>query len=310
MNFQQLEYILAVEEHQSFSRAADARFISQPALSMMIQKLEEELDVKIFDRSKQPIIPTDPGHAILEQARVILREVSKLHEITRQQRETLGGNLSIGIIPTLAPYLLPFFLQPFLQKFPAVHLKIYEYTTENIVERLKKGQLDAGLLVTPLPQAFLNEQPLFYEGFYVYAHDEYAKHYLLPEDINPDELWLLEEGHCLRSQILNLCELRKQSNAQLEFEAGSIDTLMKMVDHQSGVTIIPELATLTLSDEQRKRLRPFAPPVPVREVSLVTHRDFVKKSLIEALKAEILGNLPELAAQEGKARRVEIGKVS
>lgn len=309
MNFQQLEYILAVEAHGSFSKAAESQFISQPALSMMVQKLEDELDVKIFDRSKQPIIPTDVGLPILEQARVILRELAKLHEITRQQRETVSGELSIGIIPTLAPYLLPLFLKPFLEKYPPVRLKIYEHTTETIVEKLKKGQLDTGLLVTPLPQAFLNEIPLFYESFYVYAHDEYAKNYLLPEDINPDELWLLEEGHCLRSQILNLCELRKKSNAQLEFEAGSIDTLIKMVDHQSGVTIVPELATLTLSKEQRKRLRPFAPPVPVREVSLVTHRDFVKKSLIEALRAEVLANLPKLAVKEGEGERVEIGKI-
>ena len=309
MNFQQLEYILAVEAYGSFSKAAESKFISQPALSMMVQKLEDELDVKIFDRSKQPIIPTDVGHPILEQARVILREVSKLHEFTRQQREMLSGELSIGIIPTLAPYLLPFFLKPFLEKYPTVYLKIHEHTTETIVERLKKGQLDAGLLVTPLPHAFLNETPLFYESFYVYAHDEYAKNYLLPEDIDPDELWLLEEGHCLRSQILNLCELRKKSNAQLEFEAGSIDTLIKMVDHQSGVTIVPELATLTLSKEQRKRLRPFVPPVPVREVSLVTHRDFVKKSLIEALRQEVLASLPKLAVKAGEGERVEIGKI-
>jgi LysR family transcriptional regulator, hydrogen peroxide-inducible genes activator len=308
MNVQQLEYILAVEEHGSFSKAAESKFISQPALSMMVQKLEDELDVKIFDRSKQPIIPTDAGEPVLEQARIILREISKLHEITRQQRETIGGELSIGIIPTLAPYLLPLFLKPFLEKYPPVHLKIYEHTTETIVEKLRKGQLDAGLLVTPLPQAFLNETPLFYESFYVYAHDEYAKNYLLPEDINPDELWLLEEGHCLRSQILNLCELRKKSNAQLEFEAGSIDTLIKMVDHQSGVTIVPELATLTLTKEQRKRLRPFAPPVPVREVSLVTHRDFMKKNLIEALRQEVLANLPKLAVKAGEGERVEIGK--
>lgn len=306
MNLQQLEYILAVEEHGSFSRAAEARFVSQPALSMMVQKLEEELDLKIFDRSKQPIVATDGGKTVLAQARVILHEVSKLHEVTRQQRETLSGDLSIGIIPTLAPYLLPLFLKPFLEKYPAVHLKIHEHTTTALVERLRKGQLDAGLLATPIPNANLKEMPLFYEPFYVYAHDEYEKNYLLPEDLNPDELWLLEEGHCLRSQILNLCELRKKSNAQLEFEAGSIDTLIKMVDHQSGVTIVPELATHTLTPAQRKRLRPFADPVPVREVSLVTHRDAVKRSLIEALRQEVLANLPKALLEN---RKLEIRKM-
>ncbi|MBK9016332.1 MAG: hypothetical protein IPM82_20940 [Saprospiraceae bacterium] len=181
-----------------------------------------------------------------------------------------------------------------------------QHTTGALVERLRKGQLDAGLLATPIPQASLKEVPLFYEPFYVYAHDEYEKNYLLPEDINPDELWLLEEGHCLRSQILNLCELRKKSNAQLEFEAGSIDTLIKMVDHQSGVTIVPELATFTLTWEQRKRLRPFADPVPVREVSLVTHRDAVKRSLLEALRQEIIANLPKALLEMGRGVRMGI----
>jgi LysR family transcriptional regulator, hydrogen peroxide-inducible genes activator len=307
MNFQQLEYILAVEEHGSFSKAAEARFVSQPALSMMVQKLEEELDLKIFDRSKQPILATDGGLAVLAQARAILHEASKLYEVTRQQRETLSGDLSIGIIPTLAPYLLPLFLKPFLEKYPAVHLKIHEHTTTALVEKLKKGKLDAGLLATPLPQANLNETPLFYEPFYVYSHDEYEKNFMLPEDLNPDELWLLEEGHCLRSQILNLCELRRKSNAQLEFEAGSIDTLIKMVDHQRGVTIVPELATLTMTREQRRRLRPFADPVPVREVSLATHRDAVKRSLLEALRQEVVANLPKELLEMGRGVRMGIG---
>ncbi|HFA48965.1 MAG TPA: hydrogen peroxide-inducible genes activator [Bacteroidetes bacterium] len=308
MNLQQLKYILAIEEHQSFSKAAEAKFISQPALSMMVKNLEGELDIKIFDRSKKPIIPTEMGKPILEQARAVLREVSKLHEINRAQKETLQGVLSVGIIPTLAPYLLPLFLKPFLKKYPFIHLKIYENTTEVIIEKLQKGQLDTGLLVTPLHHRDIKETPLFNERFFVYAHDILEKHFLLPEDIDAEELWLLEEGHCLRSQILNLCELRKKSNAQFEFEAGSIDTLIKMVDHQSGVTIVPELATLTMSKKQKKHLRPFAPPVPVREVSIATHRDFVKKSLIDALKDGVLENLPKLGA-EGEVERVEIGKM-
>lgn len=308
MTIQQLEYILAIEEHGSFSRAAEAKFISQPALSMMVQKLEDELDLKIFDRNKKPILPTADGQPILDQARIILREIGKLHEIRREQREVLKGELRIGIIPTLAPYLLPFFLDDFLKTYPFVRLKIFEYTTENIVENLKKGSIDAGLLVTPLPNAILHERPLFYERFFVYTHDEYNKNFLLPEDIDPDQLWLLEEGHCLRSQILNLCELRKKSKNQLEFEAGSIDTLIKMVDHQSGITIVPELATLTMYKRQKKHLRPFAPPVPVREVSIVTHRDLVKKSLVEALQKTVLKNLPkEISKEEGEARKMEIG---
>ena len=307
MTIQQFEYILAIEEHGSFSKAAGSKFISQPALSMMVQKLEDELGLKIFDRGKKPILPTADGQPILDQARVILREIERLHEIRRGQQEILKGQLAIGIIPTLAPYLLPLFLSDFLKTYPHIHLKIYEYTTDAIVEQLKKGSLDAGLLVTPLPQAILHERPLFYERFFAYSHDEMEKNFLLPEDIDPDELWLLEEGHCLRSQILNLCELRKKSNSQLEFEAGSIDTLIKMVEHQSGITIVPELATKTMYKRQKKRLRPFAPPVPVREVSIVTHRDLVKRSLVDALREAVLKNLPkEISREEGEAKRVAI----
>ena len=308
MNLQQLEYILALEEHQSFSKAAEAKFISQPALSMMIQKLEDELDLKLFDRSKKPIVPTAVGRPVIDQARVILREVKKLEEINRSLKKTLQGELSIGIIPTLAPYLLPLFLKPFLEKFPEIHIKIYENTTEVIVDKLKTGMLDAGILVTPLSYRFIREIPLFYERFFVYSHDYFQKNYLLPEDIDPDELWLLQEGHCFRSQIMNLCELRKKSRTRFEFEAGSIDTLIKMVDHQSGVTILPELATFTLSEYQKAHLKPFAPPAPVREVSLVTHRDYVKKSLIGALQTAIMSHLPELNQSE-KKNVVTLGKI-
>ena len=308
MNLQQLEYILAVDEHKSFSKASAAKFISQPALSMMIQKLENELDIRIFDRSKKPISPTNAGRIIIDQARVILREVDKLEEINRSLKKTMQGKLSIGIIPTLAPYLLPLFLKPFLEKFPKIHIKIYENTTEVIIEKLKTGMLDAGILVTPLSYNFIKEIPLFYEQFFVYSREFNNKNFLLPIDIDPDELWLLEEGHCFRSQILNLCELRKKSQARFEFEAGSIDTLIKMVDHQSGVTIVPELATFTLSKQQKNHLKRFAPPVPVREVSLVTHRDYVKKSMIDALRESIINNLPNLDQSENR-NRIAIGKI-
>ncbi len=308
MNLQQLEYILALDEHKSFSKAAEAKFISQPALSMMIQKLEDELEIKLFDRSKKPIVPTAVGRPVIDQARVILREVEKLEEINRSLKKTMHGKLSIGIIPTLAPYLLPLFLKPFLEKFPKIHIKIYENTTEVIIDKLKTGVLDAGILVTPLSSQFIHETPLFYEKFFAYSHDYFKKNYLLPEDIDPDELWLLEEGHCFRSQILNLCELRKKSKNRFEFEAGSIDTLIKMVDHQSGVTIVPELATFTLSKRQKAHLKPFAPPVPVREVSLVTHRDYVKKSLTDALQDAIINCLPVMDQSE-KKNRIAIGKI-
>jgi LysR family hydrogen peroxide-inducible transcriptional activator len=306
MNLQQLEYIIALETHGSFSKAAEAKFVSQPALSMMIQKLEEELDLRIFDRSRQPITPTETGKKILQQARIVLHEVARLREINRKEQEALHGELSIGVIPTLAPYLLPLFLKNFMAKYPQIRLRIHEHTTASIEEKLRKGKIDAGLMVSPTPGNQYREIPLFQEPFHVYSHDELAKQFLLPEDINPTELWLLEEGHCLRSQILSLCELRRKTHSRLEFEAGSIDTLIKMVDHQQGVTIVPELATLTMTTEQRKRLRPFAPPVPMREVSLITLQDFPRKKLLEALKSEIMSSIPPLSATSDMGRRVNL----
>ncbi len=292
MNLQQLEYIVAVDRHRHFARAAKACFVTQPTLSMMIQKLEDELGSKIFDRSKQPVVPTETGRLIIEQARVVLREKNKIGEIVQQQRGIVGGQLEVGIIPTLAPYLVPLFITQFLKKYPLVRIRIQEITTEVLVDKLKRGQLDVGLLVTPLKDAAIRETPLFYEAFMVYSSHGFEKEYLLPEDINPNELWLLEEGHCFRSQILNLCELKKQTDAPLQYEAGSIETLKQLVEKHQGVTILPELAVRTLSPREKKRLIPFQPPAPVREVSLVTHRDFIKRRLIEALEAEILAALP------------------
>ncbi len=304
MNLQQLEYIIAVDTHRHFGKAAKACHITQPTLSMMIQKLEDELGIKIFDRSKQPVIPTETGGLLLDQARRVLREAQELTEIVQRQKGIVEGQLQLGIIPTLAPYLVPLFIRSFMIDYPGVRLKIAELTTEQIVEGLLKGKLDVGILVTPLDHKAIQENPLFYEPFWVYSSHSYEKQYLLPSDIDPDELWLLEEGHCLRSQILNLCELRKQSNQLLQYENGSIETFKRLVDHDRGITILPELATRSLSTPQKTRLMPFQEPVPVREVSLVTHRNFIKKQLIEALQEKILSSLPRtLRKKENEKHR-------
>ena len=292
MNLQQLEYISAVELHRHFAKAAEACHVTQPTLSMMIQKLEDELSVKIFDRSKQPVVPTEIGVLLIDQARLILNQVKQLKETVNQQKSTVEGDFTIGIIPTLAPYLVPLFVQSFLQNYPQVRLRIVEHTTEIIVEKLKKGLLDAGILVTPLSNERILEIPLFYEAFVVYSSHPYEKEYLLPEDLNPNELWLLQEGHCFRSQIMNLCELRRSSNSAFEYESGSIETLKQLVDNQNGITILPDLATLNLSETQRQKIKHFAAPPPVREVSIVVQRDFIKQGLVQALKTEILANLP------------------
>jgi LysR family hydrogen peroxide-inducible transcriptional activator len=298
MNLQQLEYIVAVDTHRHFVKAAESSFVTQATLSMMIKKLEDELGVKIFDRSKVPVMPTDIGREIIEQARITLKESKRIEEIVSHQKGMVKGNLRIGIIPTLAPYLLPLFLQEFLQEHPHVKLHISEMNTETIIRELESQHLDAGILATPLNRPALTEMPLFYEQFVVYAAEGnqlMKKKYVLPSDLDVNHLWLLEEGHCLRNQALNLCELKKKESElhSLDYEAGSIETLRKMVKINQGITIIPELAIADLPEGEKDCVRFFKPPAPVREISLVTYRHFVKQRLIEALKSTIIQQLPK-----------------
>jgi LysR family hydrogen peroxide-inducible transcriptional activator len=298
MTLVQLEYIVAVDTWRHFATAAGHCFVTQPTLSMQIQKLEEELDIKLFDRSKQPVVPTETGAAIIEQARAILAERDVLLETVQNKKGVLAGELRIGIIPTLAPYLLPLFIQSLTKKYPAVRLVVHEMMTELIISRLREGKIDAGILVTPLQETGIKEYVLFYEELmaYVSRHNAaYEKTYILPQDIDPNKLWLLEEGHCFRSQIVNLCELRKMSreSSHFDYEAGSIETLRRMVEMNDGITIIPELATLDMPMRQTQLIRHFKKPSPMREVSLVVHRNLAKKRLIDVLRQEILAAVPE-----------------
>ena len=298
MTFVQLEYVVAVDTYRHFATAAEHCFVTQPTLSMQVQKLEEELGVKIFDRSKQPVVPTEVGVEIIEQARRILSEKNVINELVQTKKGILTGELRIGIIPTLAPYLLPLFVQNFAKKYPHIKLVVQELMTGYIITRLREGRIDVGILVTPLQEKGIKEHVLFYEELLVYVSRKnaaYKKTYVLPQDIDPEKLWLMEEGHCFRSQIVNLCELRKNSEmgTHFEYEAGSIETLRRMVEMYDGITILPELTTLDMSPRQMQLIRHFKKPAPMREVSIVVHRDFVKKRLIEALKEEITAAIPE-----------------
>lgn len=298
MNLQQLEYILAVEQYRHFSEAAKHCHVTQPTLSTMIQKLEEELGLKIFDRSRKPIMPTDDGKKLLAQARLVLAEARRFQELAMDLRGELTGQLELGIIPTVAPYLLPAFLPSFLEKYPDIRLHITELTTEAIISRLKHQQLDAAILATPLNDPSLFEHPLYEEEFVVYASPDQPllqKKFVTPEDIQSYQLWLLEEGHCLRTQVINLCELKygDHNENRVEYAAGSVETLKKMVDIGQGVTILPQMAIADLTDEEHTRLRFFKPPAPVREISLVTHRYFARERLLNALKEHIKSSVPQ-----------------
>jgi LysR family hydrogen peroxide-inducible transcriptional activator len=263
---------------------------------MQIQKLEEELGVKIFDRTKQPVIPTEIGASVIAQARIILREANMIQHIINDQKDMMTGELRIGIIPTLAPYLLPSLFKIMHEKYPQLNLVIKETITEEIIIELKSNRLDCGLVVTPLNDSSIKEDILFYEELFVYVSRKnalYNKKYVLATEIDPDQLWLLEEGHCFRSQVLNLCELRRRSDFNYKYETGNMETLKRMVDKSDGITILPELAVMELSKHQMKLVKRLKEPSPAREVSLVTHRDHIKTKLIKTLKEEILNIVPK-----------------
>lgn len=312
MNLQQLEYIIAVDTHRHFAKAAEACFITQATLSMMIKKLEQELQVTLFDRSKQPVVPTELGVVIIEQARVVLKEATQIKQLAEEQKGGLQGLLRIGIIPTLAPYLLPLFLSSFLDKYAAIQLKVIEQTTDQLLHLLATDKIDVGIMAIPLSDATFKQTHLFYEEFkaFVAAPDKaLQKKYILPEDIDVNKLWLLEEGHCLRSQMLYLCELQKsQAKAHhLDYEAGSIESLLKITELNKGVTIIPELATLDFGTAKTNKLRSFKPPVPVRQIGLVTYRHFIKKKLLDVLAQAITDSVKKhISLTKGKEHVVPV----
>lgn len=298
MTLVQLGYIVALDTHRNFALAAAQNHVTQPTLSMQINKLEKELGIQIFDRSKQPVLPTMAGKEIIEKARNILSQRDELLETIQLKKGVVNGEIKLGMIPTLAPYLLPLFVTGFTKRFPGVKLSVIELTTESLLTHLRDGRIDVGILVTPLKAAGITEEVLFYEELVAYVskkNSAWKKNFILTKDIDPDRLWLLEEGHCFRSQIINLCELRKKTKegSRFEYEAGSIETLRRMADLNDGITIIPELSTLDMPTKQQENLRYFKSPAPMREVSMVVHRHFVKKKLIELLKEEILKVVPD-----------------
>lgn len=309
MNLQQLEYIVAVDTYRHFATASEKCFVTQPTLSMMIRKLEEELDLLLFDRSRQPVVPTEAGIPVIAQARAVLQEAARLRELVKEQKGEIRGELKIGIIPTLAPYILPMFMETFPRAYPAVRLLISENTTDQIIQKLKTQTLDAGILATPLHEEALLEDPLFYEEFMLYAASGdklLRKKHVISRDLDLDRLWLLEEGHCLRTQVLNLCELRKTSHRKVEYEAGSIDTLVRLVDMNEGMTIVPELAVNGFSAARLRKVRRFHAPVPAREISLVTYRHFVKQRLLGVFREELLRQVPAAMKTDRKKQRVEL----
>ncbi len=298
MTLTQLEYIVSVDTFRHFGKAAEKCFITQPTLSMQINKLEKELGVIIFDRMKHPTIPTEIGKQIIEQARLILQESKKINQIVQNTKDTIEGEIRLGIIPTLAPYLLPLFINDFLKKYPKVKIYVEELITEQIIEKLKHDLFDLGIVVTPVKEKGLLEIPLFYESIlaYVSTGSSFSKKKTIKtSDLKIHcNLWVLNKDHCFSSQVINLCSQLKKtdSDLNLEYQSGSLETLIKLVDSSGDLTLLPELAVNDLPAEKKLLIRKFADISPVREVSIITHRSFVKKELIQILKKEVLNKIP------------------
>lgn len=298
MTITQLEYILAVEKYKHFGKAAKACNVTQPTLSMQLQKAEEELEVILFDRSKNPIMTTDAGKKIINQARLVIREYKKIFSIIDADKDEVSGEFRLGVIPTLAPYVIPLFAGAFVHKYPKVNLTIEEFKTEEIIQLLNTDEIDAGLLVTPLAGESFIERVLFHEPFSVFAsknHPLLKKAKVKDKDLDTKDVWLLNEGHCFRQQVLNLCKLNKELGAHdnLKFESGNLETLKNMVLNSQGYTLLPELAVLNLSTADKQHVREFHNPIPTREVSLVHNRIFLKEKIITALEESIIENLPK-----------------
>lgn len=293
MTITQLQYVLAVAEHQNFTKAALKVFVTQPTLSMQIQKLEDELGVKIFDRSKKPIQLTETGRKIVNQARNIVNESDRIQDIVDQEKGFIGGTFRLGIIPTIMPTLLPMFLNNFIKKYPKVKLKIEELTTEAIIERLNEGHLDAAIAATPLELEGIKEQVLYYEPFVGYIPDGHrlaSDTNLNVEKLDIDDMLLLEDGHCFKDGIINLCKAsRNYDGDHFQLESGSFETLIKLSNEGLGMTLLPYLHTLDLGEKERTKLKMFEEPVPAREVSLIFAKSELKMQIIEALRSTIAG---------------------
>lgn len=295
MTFQQLEYIVALDEHRHYVKAAEHCFISQPNLTMQVKKLEEEIGVKIFNRERKPLEPTLIGVEVIDRARQILREARQLKEFVNQEKESIEGEFSVGIIPTLAPYLLPMFLPNFIKEHPGVQLKIRELQTAELINQIKRGQIDLGILVTPLSDEVIREVPLFYEPFLLYLPSDHRfqdKKLMLAEDLDPSEVLVLEEGHCFRDQALSICQRAKHDSViGFDYQSGSMEALKNLVEHGVGYTLVPELSVLDeLESEHIKR---FSEPQPVREVSLVVHQSFIKETFLSQLTMAIKSSVPQ-----------------
>jgi LysR family transcriptional regulator, hydrogen peroxide-inducible genes activator len=295
MTFNQLDYALSVARYGGFKHAADKKNISQPALSMQVQKLEDEIGIRIFDRTGIPLMITTDGQLFLERAQEIITAMYRLNEFSRKLGEDFEGEVKIGIIPTLAPFLVPLFADQLLMDYPKFRLDIHEIITEKVVNGVRSGDLDVGIISTPINVYGISAIPLFYEKFYIYSAEGFVTGEM-PVNLNKisyENLWLLEEGNCFRDQINNFCDLNKiRKNRQFVYRSNSIDALIRLVDTKGGMTILPELSTLSLSAKQEENVKTIAGKPKAREIAMIVTKNYDKERYIAKLKIYIQNNIP------------------
>nr|WP_321376657.1 hydrogen peroxide-inducible genes activator [uncultured Bacteroides sp.] len=307
MTIQQLEYILAVDRFRHFGNAAEHCMVTQPTLSAMVQKLEEELGAKIFDRSTQPIQPTSIGYKIIEQARAVLEHASKVKDIVQEEGHSIKGVFRLAILPTIAPYLLPRFFPKLMEDYPDLDIRVTEMKTQDVLVALAAGKVDAAILATVVTDKSLQAETLFYEQFlgYVARKEPIFKNEMIRStDISGERLWLLDEGHCFRDQLMRFCQLETVKLHQAAYRLGSMETFMRIVEGGKGITFIPELASYQLSQEHKELVRPFAIPRPTREISIVTKTDFVRYTILNMIKESIRSSVPKEMLTLQKTQRV------
>ncbi|MBP3680011.1 MAG: hydrogen peroxide-inducible genes activator [Bacteroidaceae bacterium] len=296
MTLQQLEYIIAVDECRHFARAAEQCRVTQPTLSAMIQKLEDELGARIFDRNRQPIAPTAVGELVIKQARETLRQSKTIQEVVFEEKASLGGVFRLGILPTIAPYLLPRFFPQLMSKYKGLDIQVAEMKTKDIKQALIDGKIDAGILAQIDGLDDYYQTPLLYEQYFAYVSQGsglFDNKLVRTSDLAGEQLWLLDEGHCFRDQLLRFCQLKSAQVSQLAYRLGSMETFMRMVESGKGVTFIPELAVEQLGESQKQLVRPFAIPVPTRQLVMITNKTFIRETLLKALVNDIQKCVPK-----------------
>lgn len=295
MTIQQLEYIIAVDRFKHFVNAANHCNVTQPTLSAMIQKLEEELSVKIFDRSTQPVSTTNIGKKIVEEAQIIVSKISNIKKIIDEEKNCMTGEVNIGVLPTIAPYLLPRFFQSFRNDYPQLNVRVSELHTSEIIRAIQSEEIDLGIIATKEEEKNIEYKSLYFEEFLGYVSQNeklYKKEIIRSSEVNGKKLWLLDEGHCFRAQMLKFCSMQNVIKNQMTYSLGSLETFMRMVESGDGMTFIPAMSLSQLSDEQKKFVRPFAIPKPTREIVLCFKKDYVRHSIINILSEYIKAHVP------------------